>query len=67
MDLNRNQKRREARDYSREYFKRKQAQKRLLVDMDRVKAETFLSLLDARGQTFSDWINNKIDYELNRD
>ena len=62
-----NEQRRETRDYSREYFQRKEKQKRLIVDMDRVKVETFLSLLDARGQSFANWINNKIDQELNRD
>jgi hypothetical protein len=53
------------RDYPNEYQRRTERQKRLLVDMDREKAEIFIKHLRAKNITFAAWINNAIDNELN--
>lgn len=53
------------RDFSQEYKKRTERQKRLLVDMDRNKAETFIKHLQANNITFAAWINKQIENELN--
>lgn len=54
------------RDYKHEYEIRRKRNKRLHADMNRKKVEAFQSILDKRGQTFSNWLEGKIDNELDR-
>ncbi len=52
------------RDYSTEYKRRIERQRRLLVDMDREKVEAFLKHLQAKNLTYAKWINEQIDKEM---
>jgi hypothetical protein len=54
------------RDYSLEHKRRKEKKTRLLVDMDKNKAEAFTGVLNKQGITFSKWINEQIDIELSK-
>jgi len=53
------------RDYSLEHKRRKEKKTRLLVDIDKNKAEAFTGLLNKQGVTFSQWIKDHINNELN--
>ena len=53
-----------ARNYSLEHKRRMEKKSRLNVDIDKNKAEAFASHLNKQGITFSKWINNHIDIEL---
>lgn len=52
------------RNYSNEHKKRQINNRRLLVDMNRDKAERFLAALKNKNLTFAKWINNQIDKEM---
>jgi hypothetical protein len=52
------------RNYSLEHQRRKEKKTRLLVDIDKNKAEAFTGLLNKQGVTFSQWIKDHINNEL---
>jgi hypothetical protein len=52
------------RDYKHEYTIRKKRNKRLAADLDSDKVEAFKALLDARGETFVNWLTKKMDDEM---
>jgi hypothetical protein len=53
------------RDYKKEHESRKANKKRLLADIERNKAAAFLAVLEAQGQTLTQWLNYMIDKEIN--
>jgi hypothetical protein len=53
------------RDYKKEHESRKANKKRLLADIERKKAAAFLAVLEAQGQTLTQWLNYMIDKEIN--
>jgi hypothetical protein len=55
------------RDYSYEHRIRKTTNKRILADIDRLKADRFLEALKVKGITYSSWLNSHIDNELKGD
>jgi hypothetical protein len=52
------------RNFKLEHVKRKQVNKRLLADIDIVKAGLFLERLRQTNRTYSAWLNKQIDSEL---
>jgi hypothetical protein len=52
------------RDYKKEHESRKANKKRLLADIERNKAAAFLAVLEAQGQTLTQWLNYMIDKEI---
>ena len=55
------------RDYSKEHKLRSTRQKRLVCDIDRLKAERFQAILKNNDTTFSDWLNNHINEYMEED
>jgi hypothetical protein len=55
------------RDYKTEYKIRQTTNRRILADIDRLKAERFLEALKVKGITYSSWLNSHIDNELKGD
>lgn len=53
------------RDYRKEHNRRKETKKRFRVDMDIKRAEAFAEHLRASGLSFTKWVNNHIDSEMN--
>lgn len=50
-----------------DYFKeRRKASKAFYVEIDREKMEAFESKLSDKGETKKEWLNEKIDEELNK-
>lgn len=50
-----------------EYFRERRKQlKQFTVSVDREKLEKFEKLLQARAQTRTEWLNEKIDEELGK-
>jgi putative AlgH/UPF0301 family transcriptional regulator len=54
------------RDYSHEYKLRQARTKRMYADIDRSKAEELQSLLKERGITYSAWLFEQINKELDK-
>lgn len=54
------------RDYSHEYALRQKRNKRLYADINRSKAEALQTLLKDKGITFSAWLLDQIEKELER-
>jgi hypothetical protein len=55
------------RDYKTEYKIRQTTNRRILADIDRLKADRFLEALKIKGITYSSWLNSHIDNELKGD
>lgn len=53
------------RDYKHETILRKKRTKRLMVDVNKNKAEKLLEALSAQNITLASWMNSQIDKELN--
>jgi hypothetical protein len=54
------------RNYSLEHQRRKEKKTRLLVDIEKNKAEAFTGVLNKQGMTFTKWINQQIEKELSK-
>jgi hypothetical protein len=54
------------RDYKHEHELRKQRKKRLVVDLDREKAQAFEAMLKSQNITFSNWIQAKINDHIKK-
>lgn len=54
------------RDYKTEHERRSQVKKRVLCDLDRIKAEQFETALKEDETTFSNWLNARIDEYLKK-
>jgi hypothetical protein len=54
------------RNYSLEHKRRKEKKTRLLVDIDKNKADAFTGALSKQGITFTKWINEQIEIELSK-
>lgn len=54
------------RDYSLEHKRRKEKKTRLLVDIDKNKADAFTGALSKQGITFTKWMNEQIEKELSK-
>jgi hypothetical protein len=52
------------RDFSKEWTKRLERQKRLSADLDRAKVERLQDKLNKDGRTYVKWLNEQIDREL---
>lgn len=55
------------RDYSFEHKVRTLRNKRILADIERLKADRFLAVLKKNNTTFASWLNHHIDNELKGD
>jgi hypothetical protein len=54
-----------SRNYKREYEIRKARYKRVHAEIESDKARVFIQLLQTRGITFVEWLNKKIDDDIN--
>ena len=52
------------RDFSKEWTKRLERNKRLVADLDRVKVERLQDKLTKDGQTYAKWLNDRVDLYL---
>jgi hypothetical protein len=52
------------RDYKSEHIRRKLVKKRFIVDMDIEKANAFTAYLKSQNITFTTWLNNHVNNEL---
>lgn len=50
-----------SRDYKKEHLNRMKNKKRLVVEIEREKAEKFEALLKDHETTYTNWINNHIN------
>lgn len=52
------------RDFSKEWTKRQERNKRLVADLDRAKVQAFQDKLIKDGRTYAEWLTQQIDREL---
>lgn len=52
------------RDFSKEWTKRQERNKRLVADLDRAKVERLQDKLIKDGRTYANWLNEQIEREL---